>query len=184
MRTSILGAGAALALAFLTGCTFNMTTTRHEIATGAPAGKEVSVHLSDANLGGGEQAYVNASVVAQLKSNNAGVTLVAAGEDLSIDVQLLPAYFISRWYTGLTLGKLRLYYQLGSVRVVDRGTGKILAVHEIVLSGRRTRTLGLVDYQTLVLPMITKLVAEEMTTQGIARAPLSVDVSEPLASLD
>ena len=116
MKTKMFG--AALAIAMLTGCTFNLSTNRHEIGAGAPAGHRVSVSIHDANLGGGEQAYVNASVVAQLKQGS-NVTMVAADEDLSIDVELLPAHFISRWYTALTFGSMRLYYQLGSVRVVS-----------------------------------------------------------------
>lgn len=181
MRIKFLG--IAIALALISGCTLQLETVRHEIATGSPSGREINVNIFDANLGGGEQAYVNASIIAQLKAGAPGVTMVGAGENLSIDVELLPAQFMQRWYTLLSFGFVKLYYQLGSVRVVNQDTGKILAVHEIVLSGRRVRSLGLADYQNLVLPEVVKLISAEMGSQGMASAPVMIDVSEDLVAV-
>jgi len=184
--TNIKTLVAALAIAALTGCTFNLSTTRHNVAEDSPQGNRVAVRISDANLGGGEQAYVNASVVAQLKAGAPGAVMAAAGENLSIDVELLPASLLRgrTWYTILSLGVVKLYYQLGSVRVVNADTGKILAIHEIVLSGRRISVLGLEEYQTLVLPEVVKLVTGEMATQGLAEGPIQIDVSEDLLAME
>lgn len=182
MKTKILTAGVTLAL--LTGCTMELSTVRHEVAPSETGMSRVSVSINDSNLGGGEQAYVNASIIAQLKASVPGSVMVGAGEDLSITVDLLPANLMQRWYTIVTFGVLKQYFQLGSVRVVSAKSGKILAVHEVLLKGRRNRPLGLIEYQTLVLPEVVRLIQEEMKNNGIASGErLEIDVSDTVAAL-
>ena len=161
--TMILAAAAVLS----TGCTFQLTTNRHEIASPTSSASRVAVEIHDDNLGGGEQAYVNASIIAQLKESAPSVTMAAHGEDLSISVKVLPAHLVNGgWYTILSLGLVKRYFQLGTVRVVNRHTGEIIAVHDILLTGRRVFPLSLDEYQELVLPKIVALIKDEMKTNG------------------
>lgn len=171
----------ALLLVFcLTGCTMAISTNRHEVRPSEGGVSRVAVDIHDSNLGGGGEAYVNASIASQLKAAMPAGTLVANGEDLTITVQLLSAHKLYRWYSYLTLGLLRQYYQLGSIRVVNQKTGKILAIHDILLTGRRILPMTLEEYQTLVLPQVVNLLKDEISRNGLAiqGQPIEIDVGD------
>ena len=114
---------AVLGFIALTGCTMALSTERHDISQPLTNAERVEVTIADDNIGAGTQAFVNASILAELKTSVPGATLVANGADLDITVNLLPAHMMYRWYSILNLGLLEQYYQLGTVRVVNGETG-------------------------------------------------------------
>lgn len=169
-------AAATLAVIALTGCTMALSTERHDISQPLTNAERVEVNIADANVGTGTQAFVNASILAEIKTSVPGATLVAAGADLDISVNLLPAHMMGRWYTVLTLGALKQYYQLGTVRVVNGNTGDILAIHDILVKGRRVFPVELEEYRLVILPEVVNLVKSELARNGIAKGPLEIDL--------
>ncbi len=163
----------------LTGCAFKLETVRSELVPSPAHVKRVYVSIDDAGLGAGTQAYVNASLFAAVKQGTPAATLVNGGEDLAIKVNMLAPVFQPRWFTLLTLGLLKEYYQLGSVRVVHATTGKILSIHTLTVTGKRVFPVELVDYQKVIIPQLITLIRAELKTNGLAgNRPLEIVIPE------
>lgn len=169
LNTQGLLTGAFLALT-LSACTFTLDTTRTELLPGGKDFKKLSLNINDAGLDGGTQAYVNASFIAAVKQAAPNATMVAGGEDLAIDLEMLFPVFQPRWYTMLTLGLLQEYYQLGSMRIINNKTGEIMAIHTVTIKGKRVFPLNTEDYQQVIIPKLLELVKAELKTNGLARA--------------
>lgn len=168
-----------LLLAGLTGCSFVLETNRAELVPSPGGAHKVYISIDDAGLGGGPQAYVNASIFAAVKQGTPSATMVQGGEDLSIKVSMLAPLFQPRWYTILTLGALKEYYQLGSIRVSSAKTGQILAIHTITIKGKRVFPVGLEDYRDVIIPKLVTLLKDELKTNGLAgNQPLVIELPE------
>lgn len=166
-------------LLLATGCTFTLETSRTELAAGMKDARKVYVSIDDGALDGGEQAYVNASFIAAVKQAVPKSTMVMGGDDISISLNMLSPVLQGRWYTLLSLGLLREYYQLGSMRIVNRRTNEILAIHMVTVKGRRVFPLGIEDYQSIVIPKLIQLVTVELKGNGLAKGGnFVVDLSE------
>lgn len=175
LRTGLLLTGLLLT----TACTFTLETSRTELAPGMKDARRVYVSIEDGALDGGSQAFVNASFFAAVKQAVPKSTMVASGDDLSISLSMLGPVFQPRWYTILSLGLLREYYQLGSMRIVNRRTNEILAIHTVTITGRRVLPLGVDDYQAIVIPKLLELVTAELKGNGLAKnGSLLLDLSE------
>lgn len=171
-------AGFLLA-ATLTGCTFTLDTQRTELVPAPKDFRRVFVSIHDAALDGGEQAFVNASFFAAVKQAAPSATLVNSTPDLSLRLSMIYPVLQPRWYTLLTLGFLREYYQVGSLRVVNEKTGEILSIHSVTVKGRRVFPLNTDDYQEKVIPKLLDLVKAELKAGGLAASkPLQVELDE------
>ncbi len=60
--------------------------------------------------------------------------------------------------------------------MVNGDTGEILAIHDILVKGRRVFPLELEEYRMVILPEIVNLVKEELGRNGIAKGPLEIDL--------
>lgn len=181
LKLKILGFKATLLILVLglTGCVFTLDTNRTELLPTGKDFKKVYVQINDSGLDGGTQAYVNASFFSEVKKAAPNATMVAGGEDLSVQLDMVFPVFQRRWYSILTLGLLKEYYQLGSMRVINNKTGEILAIHTVTVKGRRVFPLNEVDYQTTIMPRLLQLVTTELKGAGLARAShLILDLSE------
>lgn len=168
-----------IGLMLATGCTFTLETNRTELAPGMKDARKIYVSIQDGALDGGSQAYVNASFFAAVKQAVPKSTMVASGDDLSISLSMLSPVFQPRWYTILSLGLLREYYQLGSMRIVNSRTNEILAIHMVTVTGRRVFPLGVDEYQAIVIPKLLELVTAELKGNGLAKnGRLFLDLSD------